>query len=335
MKRFWLFRTNLTNLESYHGFDDLENFESNLWDFYLLQGLWLLRNTKCEEVTIWRMTKKPDYDIIFKVNGKKFIQKFVRDFNVCFKEKSPDVTFFRGGFPEYCRLVRKNRGFFGTKLYLGASKRRYPIYGGKYNKILIESEQDMKNNCIPFYKVGPPLIFHPLNLEKKWDISWPCNFTQIRHKGQEYFIHQISKSNFLKSLKIVHIGNQPKVGKQLCRKYKITNIEFLDRLDRFGVNKVLNQSKFGVVTSNEVDGCPRISTEILASGTPLLIRKRTRLLKHYRSLDCVKTFNDDRFKQIYKEADSKYEELRQKNLEALENELSLNTIMNMNIKLWI
>lgn len=334
MKRFWLFRTNLTNLESYHKYDNLEDFENNLWDFYLLQGLWLLKNIDCKEVTIWRMTKKKNYDITFTINGKKFIQKFVRDFNVCFKENNPSVSFFRGGFPEYCRLLRKNRDFFGTSLYLGASKRRYPIYGGKYNNILVESERDMRNNYIPFYKIGPPLIFHPLDLEKKWDICWPCNFSQIKQKGQEYFIHLISKSKFLKTLNIVHIGNQPKVGKNLCTKYKVNNIEFLDRLDRFGVNEVLNQSKFGVVTSNEVDGCPRISTEILASGTPLLIRKQTRLLKYYRSLDYVKTFTDSAFERVYKEADSKYEELRQKNLEGLKNELSLDTIMNMNVKLW-
>jgi len=100
------------------------------------------------------------------------------------------------------------------------------------------------------------------------------------------------------------------------------------------VNEALNQSKFGLVTSNDVDGCPRISTEILATGTPLLIRGKTRLLKYYRDLDCVKTFSDNDLEKVYKEAKKNYEEMRQKNLDALEHELSLDNIMQMNLKLW-
>jgi hypothetical protein len=334
MKRFWLFRTNLTNLESYHEYSDPNDFERNLWDFYLLQGLWLLRNTECKEVTIWRLTKKSSYSIKFKFDDKIFIQRFVKNFDECFKYNKPDITFFRGGFPEYCLITKKNPNFFGTKLYLGASKRKYPIYGGVYDKILIESDQDLKNKCIPFYKIGPPLIFHPLNLEKKWDMCWPCNFTQIKFKGQEYFIQQISKSVVLRNLKIVHIGNDPEIGKLICAKYGIKNIEFLGHVNRFDANKVINQSKFGIVTSNDVDGCPRISTEILSSGTPLLIRKETRLLDYYRKFDCVKTFNDNELKKIYEEAKKNYNEMKQKNLELLNNELSLDNIMRMNLKLW-
>jgi len=132
MKKFWLFRSNLTNFESYHQYDNIKDFKKNLWDFYLLQGLWLLENTECEEVSIWRLTKRPSYSVKFKFAGKVFIQRFVRNFDECFKCKKPDVTFFRGGFPEYGRLTKKNPKFFGIKLYLGASKRKYPIHGGIY-----------------------------------------------------------------------------------------------------------------------------------------------------------------------------------------------------------
>jgi len=333
---FWLFRTNLTNLESYHQYDNIKDFKMNLWDFYLLQGLWLLENTECEEVSIWRLTKRPSYGVKFKFGGKVFIQRFVRSFDECFKYKKPDVTFFRGGFSEYDRLTKKNPKFFGTKLYLGANgPRRYPIYGGIYDKILIEDERDIKkDNHYPFYKIGVPNIFKPLNLQKKYDICWIANGTQIKQKGQEYFIEYVSKSNVLKNAKILHIGNKPDVGKKLCDKYGVDNIDFTGHYDRFGVNKALNQSKFGLVTSNDVDGCPRISTEILATGTPLLIRDKTRLLRYYRDLDFVKTFSDNNLEKIYEEAKKNYEEMRQKNLNALESELNLDNIMRMNIRLW-
>lgn len=335
VKRFWIFRTNLTNLESYHQYDNLKDFEDNLWDFYLLQGLWLLKNTECQEVTVWRLTKKPSYAVKFKLlGGKKFIQRFVRSFDECFKYKSPDITFFRGGFPEYGKITKKNPNFFGTKLYLGASKRKYPIYGGIYDRILVESEKDMKHNCYPFYKIGVPNIFKPLNLEKKYDICWPCNFTQISYKGQEYFIQQISKSKILSKIRIVHIGNNYKDGQKLCKKYGVTNIDFFGHIDRFGVNDVLNRSNFGLVTSNDTDGCPRISSEILASGTPLLIRDKTRLLEYYRKLECVETFSDNALENVYKKAKKNYIKMKQKNLEYLKHELHLDNIMNMNLKLW-
>jgi len=337
MNNFWLFRSNLTNLESYHKYNNLEDFKKYCWDFYLIMSLWILENTECQEITVWRLIKEKNCSIKFELpNNKIFIQRFVRSFNECFKYPRPDISFFRGGFPEYDRITKKNKKFFGRKLYLGANgPRRYPLYRDKYNKILIEDERDIKKNCIPFYKIAPSNIFYPLNLEKVYDICWPCNFTQIKFKGQEYFIEQVSKSELLKQLRIVHVGNNPEVGRKLCKKYKINNIEFLGHVDRSGVNKILNQSNFGSVTSNDRDGCPRISSEILSAGTPLLIRKQTRLLNYYRDLECVRTFSDDKLEKAYKKAKKKYEEMRQKNLEYLNSELNINNIMKMNIKLWI
>lgn len=336
MKNFWLFRTNLTNLESYHQYDNLNDFENNLWDFYLLMGLWILKNTECMNVNVWRFTNKPSYSIKFKLPGnKKFIQRFVNNLEECFKYINPDISFFRGGFKIYDDITKKNPKFFGTKLYLGANgPRRYPYYGGIYDKILVEDERDIKDNCYPFYKIGNPKIFYPLDLEKKYDICWPCNFTQIKYKGQEYFLEQISKSDILKESKIVHIGNKPEIGKKLCKKYNINNIEFLGYVDRFGINKIINQSKFGIVTSNEIDGSPRISTEILSSGIPLLIRKKTRLLNYYKNIDYVEAFSDDKLEYVYKKAKKNYTDMNKKNLDTLKYELHLDHIMKMNLKIW-
>ena len=334
--KFYLFRSDLKILENYHQYNNLKDFKKNCWDFYLIMLLNLLENDYFDEVVIWRLFDKKKDDIVFNLPGKKrFIQRWVKSLDKVFNYPSPEISLFRGGFKIYDDITKKNPKFFGSKLYLGANgPRRYPIYGGIYDKILVEDERDIKKKCFPFYKIGVPNIFKPLYLEKKWDICFPANSTQIKYKGQEYFIQQIAKSKFLKSLKIVSVGNKPDIIRKLCRNYKITNIECLDRVSRIELNRILNMSKFGVVSSNNRDGTPRISTEILRSGTPLLIRKQTRLLKYYRQLDYVKTFDDDKFKHVYREADSKYEELRQKNLDGLNNELSLDTVMNLNLKLW-
>jgi hypothetical protein len=336
MKTFWLFRSNSKILEDYHQYDNLKDFENNLWDFYLFQTLWLLRNTEIEEVVIWRFLKSPKNDIVFELPNKKlFIQKFVSTFDKCFKYKSPIISFFRGGFPEYDNTINKKPSHFGLKLYLGANgPRRYPIYGGMYDKILIEDERDIRKNTIFFYKIGVPNIFKPLNLEKKYDVIFPCNFSQLKFKGQEYFINRVSKSDFLKSLKIVHIGNEQDVGKRLCQKYKVENIEFVGKKNRHELNEYLNHSKFGLVTSNLADGCPRISTEILATGCPLLIRDKTRLLNYYK-LKSVRIFDDSNLEKVFMKSFQKYEDLRQKNLEYLKNEFNFDNVCQMNFNLWL
>ena len=135
------------------------------------------------------------------------------------------------------------------------------------------------------------------------DILWPNNLSQIRYKGAEYFIDKISKSKFLKSLNIVHAGNNPKLLNKIKNNYGVTNIKSAGLISRPVLNKLLNQSKFGLVTSNRTDGCPRISTEILCSGTPLLIRDKTRLLKYYKQRGVIE-FNDNNVEKVIKKIDT-------------------------------
>lgn len=277
MKTFWLFRTNLRKYEYYHSIDNLEQFKNECHDFYLLMGIWMLENTELQEFVVWRLVKEQPKDAIYSgrkefiVNGKPFVQLFVNNFEDCFSFPSPDITFFRGGFPEYAKLTKAHSKHFGLKLYYGAGRRIQPQYGGVYDKILVEDKRDYGPDTIPFYKTANPNIFYPMNLERKWDICWPCNFAQLKYKGQEWFIKQIAKSDYLRTLKILHIGDKPGVGKKLCDTYRVNNIEFKGWVTRPELNKYLNQSKIGLVTSNELDGSPRIITEIIMSGRELMM----------------------------------------------------------------
>ena len=96
---------------------------------------------------------------------------------------------------------------------------------------------------------------------------------------------------------------------------------------------MLNRSKIGINFSNRKDGCPRVSTEILMSGTPLLLRKETRLLSYYKRKG-VQVFPDMNLIKnaiiLLAEHESKREELKQ----AIKNELSFDTINKLNINLW-
>jgi len=335
MRTIWLFRSNILELEYYHKYRDLETFENNCHDFYLLILLYYLKNDIFDEVIVWRLSKRKTRDIVFDVNGKKFIQRWVKSFREVYKYSSPDISLFRGGFPEYGEVVRENSSLFNKKLYLGAGRRLFPQYGGKYDIILLEDERDFNKsyNCFPFYKTANPRIFKSLDFEtKKYDLSWICNFTQIRHKGQKFFISTVAKSSFLKSLHIVHVGNKPEVGEELCRRFNVTNIKFAGWVKRPDLNKLINKSKFGIVTSNSMDGCPRASTEILCSGTPLLIRDQTRLLNYYKKIGVVE-FSDNTLEEKVKQALSNYKKYFEDNMLSI-NRLSFDTICKMNLDLW-
>ena len=332
MKRLFLFRTNLKNLEYYHDYKDLETFKLKCHDFYLLQCILFLENNIFDEVIIWRLSDNKINDIVFNINNKKFIQRWVKDLKEVFKYEKSDVSFFRGGFEEYCEVTKINPNFFGLKLYLGAGPRVFARFGGVYDKYLIEDEADnLKSNCFPFYKTTNPNIFKPLNLEIEYDMCLIANIKQPR-KGMDFIFNEISKSNFLRSLKICHIGEFKESGIEICKKLNIKNIEFLGLLEKDKVNEVLNKSKCGVVASNKLDGCPRVLTEILTSGTPLLVRDQTRLLNYYKQYGVIE-FKDLSFLEKSHEILEKFKSLK---VELLTNYdiFSTKKICEMNLNEW-
>jgi len=339
MKTFWLFRSNIKHLEYYHEYKNLKEFEAKCHDFYMLLPLWLLRNDYFDEAIIWRLTKRPRPDTVFDINGRRYSQKWIQDLSETLKYPKPTMSFFRGGFKIYDVVTKSNPDHFGLKLYLATGNRIYPQWGGKYDIFLQEDKEDFRKDlkCLPFYKTASPQIFHPppynvvYNLD--YDLCWPCNFTQIRQKGQEFFIRTIGSSKYLKSLAIVHCGNRPEIGKQLCRKYGVKNIKFLGSLERTELSNILNRSRFGVCMSNKVDGCPRIATEILMSETPLIVRNKTRLLPYYKQKGVVEVTDQNIEGQI-KQAMRPYNKYRSDVSIAIKNDLSFEKICQKNIELW-
>jgi hypothetical protein len=336
MRSFWLFRSNIKHLEYYHDFKDLKTFKNHCHDYYLLLPLWLLENNYFDEVIIWRLSKNKIPDITFNINGKKYIQRWVMNFSDVFDYPAPDFSFFRGGFREYDEITRNNNKKLGTRLYLGAGHRITPQWGGKYDVLLMEDERDFikGRNCLPFFKTASPYIFYPLQEEKKWDICWPVNFAQTRQKGQDFFINLISTNKELQKLKIVCCGNKPGVGRQMCEKYKVTNIKFTGEVDRPTLNKYLNQSKFGLNASNMNDGCPRVSTEIIMSGQPLIIRDETRLLDYFKKDFISIVFNQKNVTKKINWAMKNYGSLVHAMKYNINREFSFDTINQRNIELW-
>jgi len=336
MRSFWLFRSDITHLEYYHEYKQLDEFKKHCHDYYMLLPLWLLENDYFDEVIVWRLTKKPLDDIVFNINGKKYIQKWVSNLKETFGYPSPEISFWRGGFRVYDNVTKVKPSHFGLKLYLGAGRRITPQWGGKYDVLLMEDERDFikDKKCIPFYKTASPNIFHPFLLNNvEWDICWPCNFKQIKYKGQAEFIKMISQRPSLQQYKIAHCGNKAGVGQKLCKQFNVTNIKFFGSVDRPTLNKILNKSKFGLNLSNLQDGCPRVSTEILMSGTPLLIRDSARLLKFFKNKGVIEIDNSNIVSRLVR-CMRNYNNLKVDTLEAIKNEISFNNINKKNIELW-
>lgn len=333
MKTLWIFRSNLRILESYHNYKNLQEFKEKCHDFYLLQGIFFLENDYFDEVVIWRLNpEKKQEDITFSINGKLFIQKWVDNFNQCFDYPKPYISFWRGGFPEYCQVTKENPNHFGLKLYLGAGQRTFPKYGGIYDKILVEEEIKDYQKTIPFYKTSNPLIFKPKNRFKIFDICFPSNFTQLRYKGQDDFIEAVSKSNYLKKIRIVHLGNNPSDGENLCEKYKVSNIEFKGWVDRWTLCEYLNQSRLGLCYSNRMDGTPRTITEIISCGIPLLISDKTKLLEYYKN-GGVHCFENGTLEIFVKHALKNYDLYKENAIKNLPK-ISMKRVCEMNVKEW-
>ena len=338
MKRFWFFRSNLKALEYYHEYKDLETFIKHCHDYYMLLPLWLLQTNHFDEITVWRLTDKKRDPIIFDVNGKKYIQRWITNFDKTFDYPKPDMSFWRGGFKEYDQVTKTRPDHFGYKIYLGAGQRINAQWGGKYDLFLMEDDNDLTSNpgTYPFYKTASPFVFYPYKntvVDNSWDICWPCNFTQIRYKGQEFFIKEIAKSDKLRKLSIVHCGNNPKVGYKMCEKYGVSNIQFRGSLDKPNLNNMLNFSKFGLNVSNRRDGCPRVSTEVLMTGTPLIIHEQTRLLSYYKQRGVVQV-NDNNVEKVIMKAMKNYKKHKKDVTLALSDELLFDKTNQKNIDLW-
>lgn len=339
MKTLWLFRSDIKHLEYYHQYKDKESFEKNCHDFYLLMCIYYLKKGYFDEVIIWRVSDNPPAPISFDYNGRKFHQLWVRNLGQTTKYPSPDISFWRGGFQIYDNVTKTNPKHFGKKIYLGAGKRRTPQWGGKYDLFLMEDERDYVKGmkCGPFYKTASPEIFRPPSTLQKpeYDICWPCNFKQITQKGQEWFIQHVASDIRLKNLKIVHCGNGPGVGKKLCQKYGVDNIEFMGSLDRPVLNVILNRSKAGIVTSNKKDGCPRVLTEIIMSGTPLLVRDITHFLGEYKKSELgVVEYGQGNIAEKIVDVRNNWLDYKMRISKAIEGEFSFENTCEKNLEIW-
>jgi NurA-like 5'-3' nuclease len=107
----------------------------------------------------------------------------------------------------------------------------------------------------------------------------------------------------------------------------------MGEVNRPRLNEILNLSAFGLNMSNQVDGCPRVSTEVLMSGTPLIVRGTVRLLNYYKKRGVIE-INESNFVNKIMSAFKNYDQHRKEIREAIQGDLSFETNNKKNIDIW-
>lgn len=212
------------------------------------------------------------------IREKRFANNFIERWVPLFKTYStgfrPDVIFCRGGFREYHPVLKRFPK--AIKIYYGAGARFLPQDGFfDYDIILQDSPEQVKickekfPNALTtlFIKPAPDNIFYPIECEKEYDVCFPANAAQA-FKGHKFVYRTVPKN-----IKLLNLGNNPDRFK---RPSNVTSYRVL----RTEMQKYISKCKVGmVVVSSKTDSCPRVISEMLACGIPIVVLDGVRFWK--------------------------------------------------------
>jgi glycosyltransferase involved in cell wall biosynthesis len=221
--------------------------------------------------------------------GKKNREKDVDGLRLFFVTKGSDLpsetldTHFlwvRGDKKEYARWLQQ--GKWEKRFFYGASSYYFPYRTYGYDGVLVD-EKEHYSIIEKHYKRPVPLLFlKPANeqvfkklenIPKKYDI---CIFSTV-HKNPKAFLRLYG---LFPQLNFVIVGRND--VPELAHLKDKENITFTGIIPYEDANKVLNQSKIGIVLSVK-DGCPRVIIESMAAGLPQILDKNLMMGKSYLS----------------------------------------------------
>jgi hypothetical protein len=170
----------------------------------------------------------------------------------------PEVIVARGGFKEYVPLLKCFPK--AKKVYYGANHGCIPKDGIKYDLILCDSEEQVRKcrkhglNGKLFFKPAAPQ-FKPMGLDKKYDVGFSAIWPKDKRKNVAWVHKTIPKD-----LSMLQMGHACKAPKNVAVKYIAHN-----RMPR-----AINKCKVIIAPYTKEDSCPRIISEALACGVPVV-----------------------------------------------------------------
>lgn len=183
--------------------------------------------------------------------------------------RSFDVVLARGGFEYYIPILKKCRNAY--KVYYGAGKRIFPQDKINYEMILVDCEEDLKiaTKKYPQSKVilwTKPCARHymPVDVEKKYDVCYVAPNPKDERKRCEW-VYKTAPED----LRILQLGNEPHIKPPKNIKVK--------RVASTKMPKVISKCKVTIAPYSGNDSAPRIITESMACGVPVVCSKDVKL----------------------------------------------------------
>ena len=173
-------------------------------------------------------------------------------------------VFSRGGFEWQADVLRRVSSAYTIRY--GAGKRFMPEADINYNLVLVDSEEQQTKVKMIFPKSNPKLFikpaakhFVPIPCKKEYDVCYIAKSEQSEFKGVDW-VYRTAPSD----LKILHLGGVEEFGQP-------SNIT-AKRVDRIDMPKWISKCKIGIVPYfNKIDSCPRVISEMIACGLPIVV----------------------------------------------------------------
>ena len=207
--------------------------------------------------------------------AENFTERWVPSFATYKSGFVPDVIFCRGGFTEYHSVLKRFPNAF--KIRYGAGRRFLPCQGFyDYDLVLQDSVEQLAvcRQQFPqitsslFIKPAPDNLFFPRQeVSTEYDVCFPANSKQT-FKGHTFVYGTIPED-----IKLLNLGNESSRFKHPSNvtSYRVLKTE---------MSKHICKCKVGIVAvGSNIDSCPRVIPELLASGLPVVVLDTVRFWK--------------------------------------------------------
>ena len=218
-------------------------------------AFWMTEPQDMAKVMYWGGSRKVYYADNFSVH-------WIHDFKN-YKGKEPDVIIARGGFNEYIPILKQFPKAF--KVWYGANHGVVPRDNIKYDLVLCDSYAQKENAEKHGYKaelfIKPaPLQFCPQDVPKKYD----CLLAAVWPKDERKNVRWVYKTA-PKNIKILQVGHSAnmKIPKNVVIKY----------IEKDRMATAISKCKVVIAPYKSADSCPRIISEALACGVPVVALK--------------------------------------------------------------
>lgn len=197
-----------------------------------------------------------------------------------------DVTVFsRGGFPWQAEILRSMP--LAVKMRYGAGKRYMPEPDIDYTVVFVDNDRQrvevIASGCeasVNLLIKPAALHFVPAPVRKEFDVCYIANGEQADMKNVEWVYNTVPPD-----LKVLHLGYKSI--------YHAPKNVTLRRVDRIDMPTEISRCRVGVVPYAkrlENDSCPRVLSEMLSCGLPIIINTEMDYWKEKYG-QCMGVFN--------------------------------------------